>query len=193
MVEYLIKLPFSMALLFGSALTLVYYFALYDGGESIDTEAANRRIEIGLKEKEKERLTKNIDEGLRIKEKVSVIGDQFKEAFQFLPGEWESDKLISDISKQAQISGATVVKITPETEMKKVDIYETMNIDFELKGSFSSLALFIANISKIRRIIDVQELKFLNNEPDAEAPVLNVTGKMIAYRYLPPAEQEKPQ
>ncbi|MDZ4662501.1 MAG: type 4a pilus biogenesis protein PilO [Pseudomonadota bacterium] len=189
MAEFFEKLTFGLVIFFGISLAALYYIFLYNDGSVLDSLIVNKNIEYGLKEKVSEGLKRDIEEGLLLKEKVAVIGSQFKEAFEFLPAEFQADKLISDISKQAQVAGATVVKMSPQKETKKESIYESMGIDFELKGSFSSLTLFIANISKIKRILEVEELKFINTEEDIESPIINLNGRIVGYRYL---SQEEP-
>ena len=190
MAEFFTKITFGMAIVMGVAIAGIYYFLLYEDGSKIDTMIRNKNIEFGLKEKERERLQKDIADGLKLKEKVATIGSQFKEAFEFLPTEFQAEKLISEISKQAQVAGATVVKMSPQKDQKekpknsKEVAYETMGIDFELKGSFSSLTLFIANISKIKKILEVDELKFVNNEQDVESPVISLNGRIVGYRYI---------
>lgn len=195
MVEFFQNLTFRTAILVGLAIAGLYYFLIYDDGSNLDNAIKNKNIEYGLKEQEKVKLNKNIEEGIKLKEKVEIVGGQFKEAFEFLPTVLEAEKLISDITKQAQVSGATVVKITPvkDREKEKDGIYESMGIDIELKGTFSSLTLFIANISKIKRILEVDQLAFTNGEEDVESPTLNLNGRIVGYRYITPEEQRKPE
>lgn len=187
--EFFSRLTFGLAVVLGAGIAALYYLMLFDDGKVLEKEINDLQVQMAVKAKEKTKLQKDIQESLKIKERVNTLSDQFREALQYLPSEWHSDELISDISKQAQISGATIVKMSPQKEIITKDIYEEMRVDFELKGSFVSLMLFVANISKIKRLIEVSELYFKNEKIDAESPILNLSGRLIAFRYLSKEDQ----
>jgi type IV pilus assembly protein PilO len=188
--EFLERISTSVALALGLCLAFVYYFTpLFDDGHVLQQEIDNTKVQLAVKKKEKEKVDSDISEAKKIKERVNLLSEKFKQAVQYLPTEWKEDSLLTDISKQAQIAGVTVVKINTVKDRATAGVYEEMKIDFEIKGSFASTMIFISNVTKIKRIIEVTEILMRSDDPDAEMPSLTSTGKFTTYRYISPQER----
>lgn len=190
MKEFLEKISTSVALALGLCLAFVYYFTpLFDDGHELQAQIDSAKVQLVIKKKEKEKIENDINEAKRIKERVNLLSEKFKIAVQYLPTEWREDSLLTDISRQAQIAGVTVVKINTQKERTAVGVYEEMKIDFEIKGTFASMMIFISNVTKIKRIIEVSEIFMKSDDPEAETPSLTSTGRFTTYRYIPPQER----
>lgn len=190
MKEFLERISTSVALALGLSFAFIYYFTpLFDDGHELQAQIDAAKIQLAVKKKEKDKVESDIAEAKKIKERVNLLSEKFKQAVQYLPTEWKEDALLTDISKQAQIAGVTVVKINTQKERIAVGVYEEMKIDFEIKGSFSSMMIFISNVTKIKRIIEVSEIFMKSDDPDAESPNLTSTGKFTTYRYISPQER----
>lgn len=190
--EFLQRLTIGVALGIGLIFAFVYYFTVFDDGSAIQNQINAAQSALSLKIEKRESLKKDIEEAKKIKDRVNILSEKFKEALKFLPTEWKEDALIADISKQAQIAGVTIVKINPQKDKVKMGIYEEMGIDFEINGSFVSTMLFMSNVSRIQRIIEVVDFYLRNENPDAENPILKSTGRLMAYRYIQPDQKDNP-
>ncbi len=190
MKEFLERVTVGVAVGLGLSVAFLYYVSpFFDDGKTLQTQIDSTKVQLAVKVKEKEKLDADIAEAKRIKDRVNLLSDKFKQAVQYLPTEWKEDTLLTDISKQAQIAGVTVIKINSQKERTAVGVYEEMKIDFEIKGSFTSMMLFMANMTKIRRIIEVSEVTMRSDEPDAETPNLTSIGRFTTYRYISPQER----
>lgn len=190
MKEFLERISTTVALGLGLSVAFLYYVSpFYDDGKVLQGQIDSAKVEMAIKTKEKEKIEADIAEAKRIKERVNLLSEKFKQAVQYLPTEWKEDALLTDISKQAQIAGVTVVKINSQKERTSVGVYEEMKIDFEIKGSFTSMMLFVSNMTKIKRIIEVSEINMKSDDPDAEMPSLTSIGKFTTYRYISPQER----
>lgn len=190
MKEFLERISTTVALGLGLSLAFLYYVSpFYDDGKALQTQIDSAKVEMAVKTKEKEKIESDIAEAKRIKERVNLLSEKFKQAVQYLPTEWKEDALLTDISKQAQIAGVTVVKINSQKERVAIGVYEEMKIDFEIKGSFTSMMLFISNMTKIKRIVEVSEVNMKSDDPEAELPSLTSVGKFTTYRYISPQER----
>jgi len=177
-------LKFAAAVLIGLALSAVYYLVLFDDGSVLDRKTQAQKVKLQSTIEEIRKVKQDISEANRLKDKVEQLSTQYREALQYLPTEWRQDELITEISKQAQVAGVRIVKINPKKDTKIQQGYEKMVIDFELSGTFTEVAIFLSNMTKIKRLISIGDFELVNKSEDVDSPVLVFTGDFFAYRYL---------
>lgn len=177
--------PTSKFALLGVLFLGLYYVLFFDDGSRLDRNIKRLKSEISKKRTVAETTEKKLENQKRFQQEVVALSEQFREALEFLPNEINVADLIRRINSQARSSGASIVRIQPRRERGRQPGYEEIFMDVELQGSFAELVSFLANISKIQRIIRMSEFSISNSNPSSPTPRLNLTGVLIGYRFVP--------
>jgi type IV pilus assembly protein PilO len=76
----------------------------------------------------------------------------------------------------------------PEVAMS---YYAEVPVSLEITGSYHEVAVFFDALSKLGRIVSVQDIKLEDPEERAGKVFLNVSGKAVTYRFLTEEEIAK--
>ena len=183
LLEDLQKLPMSKAFLVGALLAAFYYFVMFDNGKGLDAQVAKTRAQINTKQSQINQTKKKIADGKKFEEEVNKMSMQFQEALEFLPTKLDVGDILKKISTQARSAGVNVIKVEPQEQRNQLEFYEEIYIDIELEGRYDQLTLFLANISKIQRILNVKSFD-MKTDSDTGGEILSFKGQLVAYRYL---------
>ena len=166
-------------------LTGLFYFASFDDGHGFDAELNLIRDQILEKQKAADLTRKSIENGKKFEEQVTMISKTYGSALEFLPTELDAEDVRKQIIQQARSAGASLVQVNAKPEKLKKEKYEELVYTFQARGGFIQLASFLANISKIHKLINVKKMEMtLDNVETENDPILQLTGKMSAFRYL---------
>lgn len=183
------KLPWTHFALAGFALAAVYYFLYFDGGAKIEIQIAQQEPILEAKLVTLNETEEKLREGKKFEQEAALISQQLREAFEYLPKDLSMAEVVRIIFQQARLASVEVGTIRPsETPLKK-DFYEELLIKLELTGDFGQIMNFLANLTKLRRIINVAsvDLKRLSAKLDGPS-ALKFSGELIGYRYTPVVE-----
>lgn len=112
---------------------------------------------------------------------------QFAEASLLLPDEKEIPTLLSTISGQATASGLDVLSFKPLAE-KPQQFYAEIPVDIGVQGPYHNVGIFLDKISKLPRVVSVNNIKMDSPKQMGGEMILNSTFQLVTYRFLDPAE-----
>jgi len=128
------------------------------------------------------KVIKAANELPRHKEELKEAQLQFETTSILLPKSQEIPNLLRSISDLGRNSGLDFMSFTPGQESPK-DFYAEIPIDIKIKGPYHNLGLFLDKVSKLERIVTVDNIKTDKVDFDKSEVLLNSSCKLITYRF----------
>lgn len=183
MLELLHRTGFPIYLFVGIALGGFYYWNNLATYEAQDAQIAAKNQELAVLDEAIKSAKRIASDREKFEQENQKVSDQLKAAIEFLPNKLNEQEVLVKITNEAHTAGVNPTSIQPKKAQKKT-FYEELQMDVELEGSYAQLVLFLANTSKIHRIVNIigVDLKVLNFVDDI--PILKMKGTLVAYRYI---------
>lgn len=147
--QYILVGLISVGLVFG------YYYYMWKplNGERarLTRDLENLQREVN----EKRRIASDLD---RLQEEINALQGQLKEAMAILPEEKEVPSLLTQINTLGTQTGISFLLFKPGTLVSR-DFYSEFPIQIRVEGTYHSLGLFLDRISRMKRIVNVSDLK----------------------------------
>ncbi len=170
-------------------------FAGYEYYDFISTEVVAMQKEQGLikkkiqaKQAEYERL-KGFAANIEIvKQELRELNLQLESALEHLPKNFNLSALLRKLTSLAQNSGVELASFRPEKSETRTEgaFFSSLKIDFELKGTFAQNLLFFDQLTRLKRIVNLETLKIVvkdANPSKASGSLADVTGSIRTYRF----------
>jgi len=122
---------------------------------------------------------------------LEEVRKQFEMTSVLLPKSQEIPNLLRNISDLGRNSGLDFISFTPGQEIPK-DFYAEIPIDIKIKGPYHNLGLFLDKVSKLERIVSVNNIKTEKVEQEKNEMLLDSTCKLLTYRFTN-LKQEQPK
>jgi type IV pilus assembly protein PilO len=108
--------------------------------------------------KKLQEFSQNID---KIKQELHEINLQLESALEHMPRTFNLAELLRKLTMLAQNSGVELVTFRPHRSDEKKDgaFYSTIAIEFELKGTFPQTLVFLDQLSRLKRIVNIEVLR----------------------------------
>lgn len=148
--------------------------------------------EFDAKQAEYQRLRTFVQNIESIKGELRELSLQLKTALDYMPPDFKLAELLRRLTALAQNSGVELVQFNPDAEEKRAEgaFYATTSIVFEVNGAFAQCLLFLDQVSRLKRIINVAGI---NIEPSVTAVEIrtdrngasrvHATGMLVTYRF----------
>jgi type IV pilus assembly protein PilO len=187
----LAKLPRGQRfVLFGLVYVLVavvFAFTLYfPASTELDDLVANKRnLEV-----------KQTQVQLRVADKegydhrLAGLTKDLKNALKELPNNREIPGLLKGISTLGRKVGLEIRHFTPLPEEKRQYV-AAVPVELEVEGSFHEVAMFFDNLSKMNRIVYVQDIEMGSPVERGGKVSLTVSGRAVTFRFLSEGEIKK--
>jgi type IV pilus assembly protein PilO len=106
----------------------------------------------------------------------------FETTSTLLPKSQEIPNLLRNISDLGRVSGLDFMSFVPGVEIPK-DFYAEIPIDIKIKGPYHNHGLFLDKVSKLERIVTVNNIKTEKVEQDNNEMMLYSSCRLITYRF----------
>lgn len=184
------------AILWCSVVVLVaaaYYFAGFAPMQRDMAKLNKDSAKLSEQALEKQAIAANLDEVKRAFEKMDQM---LVEALKKLPTEEEIPKLLKTVSDLAKETGleSVLFKPGPAKPVPPEHFYASIPLQMEERGSFYDLARFFDKVSRLPRIVTVNDIKVTTDgyDPDGH-PKLKAEYQATTFKYLPPEKRPKPE
>jgi type IV pilus assembly protein PilO len=166
-----------------------YYLQDFLTTEVVDMEKEIATIEsdLGKKTNELKRLQDFAQNIERVKQELRELNLQLETALEHMPRTFNLSGLLRRFTMLAQNSGVELSSFKPK---KSVDtagaFYATIGIDFELRGTFSQILVFLDQLSRLKRIINIESIRMRATEMSQIKTVGALTttqGSIRTYRF----------
>ncbi len=148
--------------------------------------------EFSGKQGEYQRLRTFVQNIESIKGELRELSLQLKTALDYMPPDFRLAELLRRLTALAQNSGVELVQFNPDTEEKRAEgaFYATTNIVFEVNGAFAQCLLFLDQVSRLKRIINVAGISIEPSQTAVEirtdrngASRVHASGTLVTYRF----------
>lgn len=173
----------------GSLLFMTFIFWQYSYSSSVEehTKLNDRYSTLQSQLATETAIVNNLP---KFKKEVEKLNELYDVAVRKLPQKREIASLLESVSGLAKDSGLDVKRFAPRQDVTK-DFYAEVLVDVEMKGTFHKVVTFFDELSRMSRIVNVQEiaLKHPRGYSDSEGVDVDVTGLLKTFRYLEPEER----
>jgi len=165
---------------------VAFFFLAYSPKNSEINALETKKAGIEEEIRQVEKIASDLD---KHKSEMAEVQRQFAEASMLLPDEKEIPSLLSTISGQATASGLDVLSFKPLAE-KPQQFYAEIPVDIGVQGPYHNVGIFLDKISKLPRVVSVNNIKMDSPKQMGGEMILNSTFQLVTYRFLDPAEIE---
>ena len=118
----------------------------------------------------------------RYKKEFEDVQKEFDAMAILLPKSQEIPNLLRDISDLGKNTGLDFLKFVPGVEIPK-DFYAEIPIDISIVGPYHNLGSFLDKVSKLDRIVTVNNINIDKPSKEEAELLLNSTCRLVTYRF----------
>lgn len=130
-----------------------------------------------------------VDQREAFRERLRELMDELKVALRELPENREIPGLLRSIDKLGKNVGLEVRRFQPLDENVRQYVAE-VPVALEVEGDYHQVASFFDRLSKMNRIVYVEDIEMSNPVERGGNIYLTVTGKVVTFRFLSDEEIE---
>ncbi|MDP2229682.1 type 4a pilus biogenesis protein PilO [Methylotenera sp.] len=170
-----------LAAIFFVILALGYYFLWTDAFTSLDTAKAKEQ-ELRQVFLDKQAQAVNL---VGYKQQMVEIEKTFGALLKQLPDKSQMDGLLTDIN-QAGLNRGLEFELFKPSQETQAEFYAEMPISIKVLGTYHDLGAFATDISKLSRIVTLNDISVTTGGKDAKASdaILVMEATARTYRYL---------
>lgn len=124
-----------------------------------ELRAKNAQINAKIDELKKlQSFAANIE---NVKQELNELNLQLESALEYMPRTFNLSSLLRKLNMLAQNSGVKILTFRPVRGEEKAPegFYSITSIDFDIRGTFSQTLVFLDQISRLKRIVNLHSLK----------------------------------
>ena len=168
-------------------LIVLYVFVLYMPESATKTELKNEQQELLTQRAQVEDRVKN--KKLYEMELQQLMAD-LKLALKELPEDREIPGLLKSISSLGKKVGLEVRRFQPLSENVREYVAE-VPVALEVQGSYHEVAMFFDRLSKMNRIVYIEDIEMGKPEERGGKVYLTVSGNAVTFRFLSDEEIQR--
>jgi type IV pilus assembly protein PilO len=140
--------------------------------------ATQRNLEVQLQEKQE--IAQNLNERRR---EMDVLETKLQEALTELPEKKDLEELLAQLNDIGKKSGLEISLVEPVAEAP-AGFYARIPIKMNVSGNYHEIARFLFDVSNLRRIVNVNNIKF--NSPTVKNEKVTLKSEFLAttFRFL---------
>jgi len=118
----------------------------------------------------------------KIEQELRETEEKFKETATVLPKEKEIPGLLTNISDLGKRAALDFNQFRPGAEIPK-DFYAEIPVDIQIKGPYHNLGYFLDKISKLERIVTVNNIRMGSPVKEGNEMMLSSSCRLVTYRF----------
>lgn len=139
---------------------------------------------------DKQEIAQNLTEKTR---EFNELQQKFEAALTELPDQKDVDELLNQLNDVAKKSGLEIVKVEPGPSAPSGFIAK-IPVKMIVQGNYHEIALFLQEVANLRRIVNVNNIKFGGGTIKGDKVVLNSDFLATTFMFMPknnPSEKKK--
>ena len=163
-----------------------FFFLIQPLEERMEQQVAEqRRLDLELAEKSE--IAQNLNERRR---EMDVLEQKLAEALTELPEKKEIDELLAQINDVGKKSGLEIARVEPGKEtVGGGEFFARIPIKMTVSGNYHEIAMFLQQVSTMRRIVNVNNIKLDGAKVKNEKVMLNSSFLATTFRFVNTAKQ----
>ncbi|MBF0223887.1 MAG: type 4a pilus biogenesis protein PilO [Desulfobacterales bacterium] len=115
---------------------------------------------------------------------------QFKEAKSKLPDQQDIPELLTGITRSGQDAGLDFSLFNPKPEVPK-EFYAEIPVAIAVSGSYHNVTIFFDNVSRLNRIVNINDIKVYNNKQAKADNKLTMECTAVTYKFVENMPEKK--
>ena len=192
-VEKIFNLPvyqrFLIVLLMMAVVAAGFYFLFYQGQLEEHERLIEQRDAAEVQLRKNQKIAANLPVYKAEYEKMQA---QLEKALDELPLEKEIPNLLTSIGDLATEKGLEILRFQPQKEVPQ-GFYAEVPVSLRLSGSYHQAASFFDAVSKLERIVNIQNLTLGGAKEVEGRTSLSIDCRALTFRFVenPPEQQNK--
>ena len=158
--------------------------------DDLDSKIRSKQSQIKVQQAdlaEKTAAANNLNELIREMEQLET---KLAEALTELPEGKDIDELLGQFHEKARTGGLALETVEPMREAPdpSATFVSALPVKMKVTGNYHEVALFLQEVSNLRRIVNVSNLKLTKPELRNDKVVVGTEFVATAYRFVPGAE-----
>jgi type IV pilus assembly protein PilO len=158
----------------------MFFFALYMPAQN---EVSSLKANRSNLERQKAQVEARVANKETFDQELDRLTKELSLALTELPSDREIPGLLKGISQLGKKVGLEVRRFTPLPEERREYVAE-VPVELEVEGSFHEVAMFFDRLSKMNRIVYVQDIEMGRAVERGGKVSLTVAGKAVTFRFL---------
>jgi len=158
---------------------VIFYFVFLS--PNLEELEGLERQKVTLEQK-LQRVKKKAANRERLRREVEETRVVFEEIAELLPSEKEIPQLLKDISALGRNAGLDFLAFKPGQDTPK-DFYAEIPVNINVKGPYHNLGFFLDQVSKLERIVTVNNINMGSPAMDAGEMLLASSANLMTYRF----------
>lgn len=158
---------------------LNYFFVIQDEEAAIAANVSQQR-QLELQLQEKQEIAQNLNERRR---EMDVLEQKLAEALTELPEKKDIEELLAQLNDIGKKSGLEISTVTPQGE-ERASFYARIPIQMTVSGNYHEIARFLLDVANLRRIVNVNNIKFTGPTVKNEKVILRSDFLATTFRFL---------
>ncbi len=117
----------------------------------------------------------------QLEEKLKTLKEELNYAMAALPNEKEIPILLTEIASAGKKTGLEFNSFKPKPEQIKENFYAEIPVSIEVTGRFHQLAHFFDEVSRLYRIVNIENIKIVRNKDNIK---LDVSCEAVTYMFV---------
>ena len=170
------------AILFSSIGLVVagYYFGIHQQASEQLAQLRTKELALQRSLSEARSVAANLH---AFEEELKSLEGRFTFALRRLPNEKQIEVLLTDISNLGKTVGVEIKAFKRQSEALH-DFYAEVPLSIELEGNFHDVVSFFDRMSRLSRIVNMEELAMKVSSEDAEETHVVVSGTVVTFRFV---------
>ena len=148
-------------------------------------EAEQVRLDKDLAEKQE--IAQNLNERRR---EMDLLEQKLAEALTELPERKDIEELLAQLNDIGKKSNLDIAAVEPQAE-QQASFYARIPIKMAVAGNYHEIAMFLQEVSNLRRIVNVNNIRLSSPEVKNEKVVLKSEFQATTFRFLAQAQKPK--
>ncbi len=175
----------ALAGLLAAITALNFFMVIQPIEESIEAQTRTQSA-LDMQLAEKQEIAQNLNERRR---EMDVLEQRLAEALTELPEDKDIDELLAQLNDIGKKAGLTISSVQPGAE-SNASFYARIPVKMEVQGNYHEIAMFLQDVSGMRRIVNVDTITFTSPQVRNEKVVLKANFLATTFRFLArPGEQ----
>jgi type IV pilus assembly protein PilO len=158
---------------------VIFFFTIFKPNTDELNKLNNQKVTL---EKKLEQVKKKARNKERLQKELEETQVVFDEAAKLLPKEQEIPQLLRDISALGRNAGLDFLSFKPGKDTPK-DFYAEIPVNINVNGPYHNLGFFLDQVSKLDRIVTVDNIKMGGPKMDAGEMLLASSCTLKTYRF----------
>lgn len=158
---------------------LNYFMFITDVEDAIDRVASQQR-QLDVQLTEKKAIAQNLNERRR---EMDILEQRLAEALTELPERKDMDELLAQLNDIGKKAGLQISSVTPGAE-SSAGFFARIPVAMKVSGNYHEIAMFLQEVSGMRRIVNVNNIKLAEPTLRGDKVVLSSEFMATTFRFL---------